>query len=380
MRFYLYMGVVAWLFLGVPVSQSQTLAADVTQSFATRQGGGVWTAGGGSNPAYDQQFLRGLDPQHVPQTARYKAIGAGSQHAIGLNANGTVRAWGMGTSGELGSGTDASSETPVLVSGLTNVVSVSANQSYSLALKADGSVWAWGSCLTGQLGNAVSGPYCQSNVPVQVQGLPPVIAIAAGGYHGLALAEDGSVYAWGNNQSGQLGDGTSNPGWFGDPPVANDRSVAAVIPGLNHILAISAGFYFSAALTDEGQVYCWGSNINGQVGDGTTVDRLVPTLALVDGVVSISSHGAHVLALKGNGEVWSWGSNYSGELGNGSTVNNPVPAEIAGLPPIIEIAGGGAMSMARDAVGHVWTWGYNIAGQLGDGTSSDSSVPIVSKY
>ncbi|HEV7676615.1 MAG TPA: hypothetical protein VGQ12_18950, partial [Candidatus Angelobacter sp.] len=234
MRRYLYASMLAWLPLFVVGSaHAQTLSADINQSFALRRGGGVWTAGASSNPAYGPQFSSTLAPLHIPQTERYKAVSTGSAHTIALDMNGTVRVWGTAFSGQFGNGTNAgNSGVPLLVPGLSNIIAISANTDYSLALKADGTVWAWGDCLTGELGNGTSGPFCESNVPVQVLGLPHIIAIAAGGYHALALAEDGTVYAWGNNLVGQLGDGTINPGQFGDPPVPNDRSIAAIVPGL----------------------------------------------------------------------------------------------------------------------------------------------------
>jgi alpha-tubulin suppressor-like RCC1 family protein len=383
MRRYLCAAMLAWLPSFVVVSAvAQTLSSDINQSFALRRGGGVWTAGANSNTAYDPQFFRTLDPLHIPQTERYKAISTGSLHTIALDMNGTVRVWGLEFSGQFGNGTNVgSSGIPLLVPGLSNIIAISANQNYSLALRADGTVWAWGDCLTGELGNGVSGPFCEGDVPTQVLGLPHIIAIAAGGYHALALAEDGSVYAWGNNQFGQLGDGTTNPGQFGDPPVPNDRSIAAIVPGLANVIAISAGNYFSIALTQDGTVLAWGSNNSGQLGDGTTTDRLVPTATLMTDAVSISAHAAHALSLKLDGTVWSWGQGFAGQLGNGTNENSSVPAAIPGLSAIAEVCAGGTMSMARDGYGRVWTWGSNsFSGQLGDGTATDSNVPIVSKF
>ena len=318
----------------------------------------------------------------MPQTERYKAVSTGSAHTIALDMNGTVRVWGIAFSGQFGNGTNAgSSSTPLLVPGLSNIIAISANTNYSLALKADGTVWAWGDCLTGELGNGTSGPFCQSNVPVQVLGLPHIIAIAAGGYHALALAEDGTVYAWGNNLVGQLGDGTINPGQFGDPPVPNDRSIAAIVPGLANVIAISAGDYFSVALSADGSVLAWGSNNSGQLGDGTTTDRLVPTATLMTDAVSISAHAGHMLSLKQDGTAWSWGFGLYGQLGTGTNENSSVPVVIPGLSAIAEVCAGGVMSMARDGYGRVWTWGSNsFSGQLGDGTTNDSNVPVVSKF
>jgi alpha-tubulin suppressor-like RCC1 family protein len=214
-----------------------------------------------------------------------------------------------------------------------------------------------------------------------VLGLPHIIAIAAGGYHALALAEDGAVYAWGNNLLGQLGDGTINPGQFGDPPVPNDRSIAAIVPGLAHVIAISAGYYFSVALNEDGSVLAWGSNNSGQLGDGTTTDRLVPTATLMTDAVSISAHAGHTLSLKQDGTAWSWGFGLYGQLGHGTNESSSVPAAIPGLSAIAEVCAGNSLSMVRDGYGRVWTWGSNsFSGQLGDGTTTDSNVPIVSKF
>ena len=288
---------------------------------------------------------------------------------------------GFAFSGQFGNGTNRGvSATPLLVPGLSNIVAISANQNYSLALRADGTVWAWGDCLTGELGIGVSGPFCETDVPTQVLGLPHIIAIAAGGYHALALAEDGSVTP-GNNQLRQLGDGTTNPGQFGDPPVPNDRSIPAIVPGLSNVIAISAGLDFSLALREDGSVLAWGSNNLGQLGDGTTTDRPVPTATLMTDAVRISAHSGYTLSLKQDGTVWSWGFGFYGQLGTGTNENSSVPVVIPGLSAIAEVCAGNSMSMARDGYGRVWTWGSNsFSGQLGDGTTTDSNVPIVSRF
>jgi alpha-tubulin suppressor-like RCC1 family protein len=205
---------------------------------------------------------------------------------------------------------------------------VAAGALHSLAVRNDGTVWAWGWNVTGQLGD---GTTVDRHSPVQVSGLTGATSVAAGVYHTLALRSDGTVRAWGWNGAGQLGDGTTT-----------DRHSPVAVAGITQIAGIAAGYYHSVALTRSGAVGAWGWNGAGQLGDGTTVDRryAVHVIGLSGGVRRVAAGAYHSLAITTGGTVTGWGWNYYGQLGNGSTVQRNASTPAAGPVTAVDVAGG----------------------------------------
>jgi alpha-tubulin suppressor-like RCC1 family protein len=279
-------------------------------------------------------------------------------------------AWGQNLFGQLGDGAfNSSSNVPMQVLGLKFVAAVSAGGHHSLALLADGTVVAWGEDEFGQLGDGTTDT---SNVPVAVTGLSGVKAIAAGGHHSLALLSNGTVMAWGDNEGGQLGDGSRTA-----------REVPVAVTGLTGAKAISAGGGHSLALLNNGTVMAWGENEAGQLGDGSTKLSSSAPVAVkgLSGVAAISAGGDFSLALLTNGTVESWGSDEFGQLDNSASEeggsNVPVPAE--GLTGVAAVAAGAGHSLALLSTGSVMAWGADSAGQLGNGVmkmSQEAPVPV----
>jgi alpha-tubulin suppressor-like RCC1 family protein len=209
----------------------------------------------------------------------------GSFHSLGLSEDRLMQSWGNGGLGQLGDGTMVHSKTiPGWVLGPGNIVSVVANSSQSLALDVNGTVWAWGYNGYGQLGD---GTTQSRTTPVKVPGLSSVVSIAAGHEHSLALTADGTVWAWGRNNLGQLGDGSTL-----------DHRTPAQVPGLNGVIAIAAGFYHSLALTADGSVWAWGNNAWGALGDGTDRPRYSPVQVLgLNTIVAVAAAESQSLAL-----------------------------------------------------------------------------------
>jgi alpha-tubulin suppressor-like RCC1 family protein len=354
-------------------------------------------------------------------------VSAGGLNSVALKNDGTLRAWGFDGGGQLGRGTSLGSSTALKVTGLPKIVTLSVGQSHVLAIAADGSLWAWGSDFAGELGNGSTGT--SSAVPAQVNGITNVIAVSAGNFFSIAIKSDGTVWAWGHNDAGQLGDGTlitktaptQIPGFTGAIAVAagpdhtvvlrNDgtvwawgnnthgqlgdgtttsRSSPAQVPGLSGIVGIAAGQGFqssccfgglghSLALGSDGRVWAWGYNDRGQLGDGTTIARLAPVPVVgLSGVVSIAAGGDSTnfsLALKSDGTVWGWGDNGNGDLG--TDVQSVLLAiQIAGLTNVTAIAAGGGHTLARRSDGTVLALGKNQSGQLGNGITGDTSYPV----
>ena len=230
-------------------------------------------------------------------------------------------AWGYNGYGQLGDGTTTDRHTSVPIN-LTNIVAVASGYYHSLGLKSNGTVWAWGNNGWGNLGD---GTYNQRLNPVPVTGLTGVAtAVAAGYYHSLALKGNGTVWAWGNNGNGQLGNGTTN-----QSPIP-----VQVSPLTGTVTAVAAGYYHSLALKSDGTVWAWGNNGNGQLGDGTTTQRLSPiqVTALTGTVIAIACGQFHSLAIKSDGSVWAWGNNGNGQLGDGTSgTNRLTPVQVTVL-------------------------------------------------
>jgi alpha-tubulin suppressor-like RCC1 family protein len=244
---------------------------------------------------------------------------------------------------------------------------VDAGAVHSLAVAADGTVYAWGDNSEGQLG-LPAGP--GTAVPAQVAGLSDVIKVSGGALHSLALRSDGTVWAWGNNAFGQLGDGTPT-----------SRHVPVQVPGLSGIRAIAAGGHHSLALGSNGSVAAWGRNGSGQLGDNTRFDRLTPTVVLTTGVIQIDAGDVHSVAVQFSslfnfGMVW--GGNDKGQIGDGTTTDNLRPKAVVGGPwdSVTAIAAGSRHTLVLSHTGAIRAWGDNSTGALGDGTDQPRLRPV----
>ncbi|WP_203980986.1 RCC1 domain-containing protein [Planotetraspora silvatica] len=317
--------------------------------------------------------------------AKVTALSVRDTHSLALLDNGTVQAWGSNTHGQLGDGTSDHQSIPGVVTGLLSVRSIAAGGGFSLARLSNGIVQAWGANDLGQLGNGVVGP--DVFLPAPVTGLTGVVAIAAGYNYALALLSNGTVRAWGINNFGQLGNGTTG----GISPVP----VPVVGPGgvgvLSNVKAIAAGYDFSIALLNDGTLRTWGSNAEGQLGNGTAggispvpVPVVGPGgVGMLGNVKAVAGGANHALALLTNNTVRSWGWNDFGQLGNGTTGGiSPTPVTVLGpggvgvLNDVALIAAGGSHSLAYLTNGPLNTWGNNNSGMLGDGSTVSRDTPI----
>lgn len=298
----------------------------------------------GGNSAGNYNGGGSMVPVPVLGMTRVTAIAGGRSQAYALRADGTVWAWGNNESGQLGNGGLAGANVPVQVTGLTDVVAVASSSMTGYAVRSDGTVWAWGG---GLLGN--SQPPWSSPVPVQVAGLTGVTAIAGNDSGAYVLRADGTVWAWGNNQYGQLGDGQPcdpNVSCGSAVPVrvSGLTGVTAIIGGS------SPGFTKNGyAVRDDGTVWAWGSNIDGALGNGVTCDptavvcesRVPVRVSGLHDVTAVASFGFGGYALRANGSVLAWGSNLDNALGNESvTGHTTVPVPVAGLTGVSAIANG----------------------------------------
>jgi alpha-tubulin suppressor-like RCC1 family protein len=352
---------------------------------------GAGTAVGWGDNSYGQ--LTGPESSAspaVPATGLSEAaqIAAGGYHSLAVIIDGTVRAWGVNYEGELGIGNDTGPETcssiytcstkVLTVPGLSGAVAVAAGGGQSLALLANGTVMAWGENSSGQLGiGNSSGPeICHLNPcstkPLLVPGLSNVVAIAAGDGQSLALLADGTVMVWGADDEGQDGSGeaASNSCKCLDHPVQ--------VPGVSNAVAIAAGENGGSALLGDGTVMDWGENYYGELGNGTVTEGMIcnclgpVAVTGLAGARAISVGDYHRLAALGAGGARGWGENYFGELGTGTTTRTgcecfTAATPVSGVASTQAVEADDSFSLALLADGTVWSWGYGTDGQLGDG-------------
>lgn len=272
-----------------------------------------------------------------------------------LQWDGRILAWGADDVGQLGDGGKTSRSTPVLGPAPTEFSSLAAGVTFSstVALKGDGTVWAWGTNFDGQLGD---GTYTDRSTPVQTQLLSGVTAIGTGGTHSYAVKSDGTLWGWGG---GAVGDGTHTV-----------RNTPVPILGPSATVGVTGGAYHSVAYDSQGSVWAWGYNWFGQLGNGNTTEAMEPVqVPGISGVVAVGAGLYHTLALKGDGTVWAWGGNSSGELGDGTTTNRSTPGQVPGLQGVVAIAAGRQHNLALTADGSVYAWGDNYYGQAGSAGS-----------
>lgn len=327
-----------------------------------------------------------------PLVDRNTRIATGAFHSCAITVAGGVVCWGLNGYGQLGTGVGTgSSTTPVAVTGLGGKVdSIVATANTTCALTNVGGVECWGQNSFGQLGN---GTTTHSPVPVDVSGLTSgVTAISAGpatfdSAHVCAVTDAGELKCWGPNGFGQLGDGNSGQNPTGGPIFS---SVPVSASAVSQVVDVAAGGGHTCVLDESSAVSCWGANFNGQLGDGTTTNRTTPApvSGLSSGVTAISAGGSHSCALNIDTTVVCWGANLYGQLGNGTTTDRTTPNIVGDRGGFTSIATGGNHTCAIDDTTQVLCWGNNSAfaggfgftlagGQVGDGSTIDRRVPRV---
>ena len=319
----------------------------------------------------DGVSLSSADWGYVNGVQNPVSISVGSGFSCSVFSDGVSKCWGYGGSGALGVGFGYSNKyTPQSVLGITNAAKVSAGGAHACAVLADGSVWCWGSNSTGQLGNASS----FSPVPSQVTGVANAVGIAAGDHydgHTCALISDGTVKCWGSNQFGQLGDGTTTSS---NSPVS--------VSSLGNSISIAAGGSHTCALRSGGDVVCWGLGFTGNVEKGpggVPIGNPYVPMAVggVSNAVAITAGSTHTCALLNGGAMKCWGSNQYGQLGDGTLMGSSIPVDVVGITNAVAISAGSSHTCAALSNGRVQCWGWNESGQLGNGATANSPIPVL---
>jgi alpha-tubulin suppressor-like RCC1 family protein len=298
----------------------------------------------------------------------WKSIACGNTRTVAIKTDGTLWTWGKNVSGQLGDNTFVARSTPVTTfAGGNNWKSVASGYEHAAAIKTDGTLWTWGVNGDGRLGNNTT---TVINTPVTtILGGNDWKSVAGGNYYTIALKTDGTLWTWGRNSEGQLGDNTA---------ISRSTPVTTFLGGNNWKSVAGFGFH-TVALKTDGTLWSWGRNNYGQLGDNTTTDRSTPVTTFLGGTnwKSIATGGYHTLAIKTDGTLWSWGANISGQLGiNDTTSRNTPVTTIAGGTDWKSISSGYRFSLAIKTDGTLWIWGSGGSGQLGNNTFVTRSTPV----
>ncbi len=289
-------------------------------------------------------------------------ITTGLTHTCALISDGTVRCWGGNQFGQLGDGTTTNRSTPVTVTGLSDIKQIEAGDNHTCAVSNNnGLVYCWGSNMSGQLGD---GTTFSRSVPTQVPSLLNVLEVASGGVFTCVLHGNRQVSCWGANNAGQLGDGTTAA-----------RSTPAPVTNLDSVTQISAGAAHACAIQSGVTLWCWGNNNVGQLGDNSSIQRNAP-VQISSTMSSVSAGGTHTCGRNSANQAFCWGSNAGGQLGLGD--NNPrfVPTQIMSISNATQVAAGSQHTCARLLDESVLCWGSNYSGQLGNGSTTNSGIPV----
>ena len=355
-------------------------------------------------------------------------VSAGSGHTMTVDTEGNLWAWGDNSQGQLGDGTLISRRSPVKI--MDNVSMISAGDRYNLAIRTDGSLWSWGQNDRGQLGD---GTAMNRRYPVKI--MEDVIYVSAGWkrtdgglaegapyvqdvnnapdtgliwQHSLAVTSDGILWAWGDNNAGQIGDetlvnrhvpvrvmenvvsvsagnmftmavtsdnnlwawGHNDRGQFGIGTIVGSRIPIMI---MENVLEVYAGDSYAMIIRTDGSLWAMGQNDRGQFGNGNRVSSRVP-LRLKENVQALAASGNHTMAIMTDGSLWAWGQNDRGQFGNGTTINSNRPVRIT--DNVVAVSAGDKHTVAIKADGTLWAWGLNNRGQLGNGTAVNSFLPI----
>jgi alpha-tubulin suppressor-like RCC1 family protein len=396
------------------------ISAGGSHMLAVRTDGTAWSwgANGGGRLGLGDTTQRNV-PTQITTLTGVGGVAAGADHSLAVRTDRTVASWGGNGNGQLGLGDTTQRTSPTTVAGLTGVAAVSAGSSDSFSLRTNGTAAGWGINASGQLGD---GTTTQRTAPVAVGSLSGAVGIAAGGQHTVAARPDGAVWSWGANGSGQLGNGTTvqaGPASLSGINLARTRS--NVSAGTSHTLVadpsgqvyawgadgsgqlgngwegasstfvkvwgvsnavstpggVAAGDAHSLAVVGDGVVLAWGANSSGQLGNGTTVGATTSVVATnLRDAVAVAAGANFSMALRSDGTVWTWGLNSNGQLGLGDTTNRSAPTQIAGLTSVVSIGAGSTFAFAVRSDGTVRSWGQNSSGQLGNGSTTQQNAPV----
>ena len=306
--------------------------------------------------------------QTIAGGTNWKSVAGGNYSTIAIKTDGTLWNWGYNVFGQLGINTTSDKSSPVqTVAGGTNWRSAACGNYFTAAIKTDGTLWIWGYNFWGQLGNNT---FNNISSPIQtVAGGTNWRSAACGNYFTAAIKTDGTLWTWGQNTDGQLGNNT----------VVSTISPIQTIAGGTNWKQVACGAFFTTAIKTDGTLWTWGQDTYGQLGDNALIKKSSPVQTIAGGTnwKSVACGYHHTAAIKTDGTLWAWGKNTDGQLGDNTRVHKSSPVQtIAGGTNWKSVSAGYESTAAIKTDGTLWTWGGNSRGQLGDSTTAHKSSPV----
>ncbi len=322
----------------------------------------------------------------IDNTTKWKAVVAGDYHTVGIAEDGYLWSWGHNDKGQLGDGTTANKSTPVrvqqkteaetFVDNTTKWKAVVAGDYHTVGIAEDGTLWTWGENGSGQLGD---GTAINKSIPVRIQqGGRTWKAVAAWEYYTVGIDIDGTLWSWGDNSDGQLGDGTKENKSI---PVRVQKKTeeGTFVDNTTKWKTVSAGGEHTVGIDSDGTLWSWGRNNKGQLGDGSKENKSIPVRVQKGGTTwkAVSAGYYHTVGLAEDGTLWTWGRNNKGQLGDGTKTDKSTPVQVQQGGTTWKAASAGRVhTVGIDSDGNLWVWGYNKGGELGDGTRIDKNTPV----
>ena len=313
-------------------------------------------------------ITRSYPIQSVSGGVNWKQVAGGYSSSCGIKTDGTLWTWGNNTSGKLGDNTTTNKSSPVqTVTGGTTWSQVSCGKAHTAAVKTDGTLWAWGNNAFGKLGDSTT---TNKSSPVQtIAAGNNWKQVSCGSLHTAAIKTDGTLWSWGYNYYGRLGDNTIN----------DTSSPVQTVTGGTIWSSVACGYYHTAAIKTDGTLWVWGNNDFGQLGNNTVVPKSSPIqIGMQKNWSKIACGYYNTAAIKTDGTLWIWGINSEGQLGDNTKTHRSSPVQtIAGGNNWKQVADGLALhTQAIKNDGTLWVWGKNSYGRLGDNTTTHRSSPV----
>lgn len=335
-------------------------------TLATRSNNTLWVWGDNEYGQLGNGMI--TENKYVPiqesDDQNWSSVSGGGNHTVAIKNNNELWTWGYNYWGQHASGNRLHvTTTPIQVDSISSWLSLTTGFEYTAAIRDDYTLWTWGSNNYGQLGDGTREPYLAWLVQVGVDG--DWASVASGGWHTVAIKTTGTLWTWGRNHFGQLGHGT----------ISGHNSTPAQVGTDGDWSRAGSSDFHTVAIKISGTLWAWGANTYGQLGDGTTDSNSTPEQIGTDSWLSVSASDYHTVAIRADDTLWAWGWNTYGQLGDGLTANHSSPVQI-GTDTWLDVSTGDYHTVAIKADGTLWAWGRNVDGQLGLGDTSDRHAPV----